>query len=707
MNSTRVKGVYMANQIEFQQVLSGLKTGQLKYYNLYNADLQIDGVLSSEYYKSHSNDNTDRDQKVSVVFLDIEVWTRNAPNQKFDFKTGDCPLSAITLYSTVSKSFQAFVLLTDQNKAAFGLTPKMTNEEATELVSNMQTDFTKRLKETKHIMEDEPVQIHVFMDEMTMMKACWDWIKQENPLILSGWNSDLFDLPYFYSRIAFISDKQTAAKTMSEFGYCHLDRGLLKIAEYSNMDLLRAYKPRAEGGMNYGRTLQRYSLDAVSDKELKLRKHKFDGDLDTLYETNPIEYLFYNIVDVALCVRLNEKLKHIDLHNGIRRRVKSAFTSAMIGSSALFETFLYYTLLENGKMVRAKMGRESQRAISEEEMSKITLMQTKKGYVKPVPLSAKEFTSLSCKFDGAYVTSSTARMIKGNKLIIDLDAASLYPSMILQHNISFDSFQCRIIPTTCYKLLGYLETVVGKDIHANNAIYGNIYEMCVSYVNREDVASKARNTRDMYYAISNCIDKLFAHGQPMENVYSPKTDADRKVFFEALIPLTNMLNTIHDDRESYNHFIFDYVFGTTDECMKYKKVYVLKHADRSFQYIEPMTPSDALDYLKQYSMTLAGVCFKKHEDGLGIFTEILQNLTVLRAEYRKTSASYPKGSEEFNLWDNRQKAIKVLMNSTYGIYGLSSFRYSNHWLAQAITTQGRLTIKTAQYIADKNVEQCI
>jgi hypothetical protein len=33
----------------------------------------------------------------------------------------------------------------------------------------------------------------------------------------------------------------------------------------------------------------------------------------------------------------------------------------------------------------------------------------------------------------------------------------------------------------------------------------------------------------------------------------------------------------------------------------------------------------------------------------------------------------------------------------YGLYGLSSFRYSDHWLARSITNNGMLTIKLAQY----------
>ena len=40
------------------------------------------------------------------------------------------------------------------------------------------------------------------------------------------------------------------------------------------------------------------------------------------------------------------------------------------------------------------------------------------------------------------------------------------------------------------------------------------------------------------------------------------------------------------------------------------------------------------------------------------------------------------------------------MNTSYGLYGQSTFRYSNNWLAKTITTQGRLTLKISQQVAE-------
>jgi DNA polymerase elongation subunit (family B) len=80
---------------------------------------------------------------------------------------------------------------------------------------------------------------------------------------------------------------------------------------------------------------------------------------------------------------------------------------------------------------------------------------------------------------------------------------------------------------------------------------------------------------------------------------------------------------------------------------------------------------------------------------------MLINMGNLRKEFRAKLKEFKKGSEQFDFYNARQLAVKVIMNSSYGTYGLSSFRYSNHWLAQSITSQGRLTIKLAQYMTEQ------
>lgn len=44
--------------------------------------------------------------------------------------------------------------------------------------------------------------------------------------------------------------------------------------------------------------------------------------------------------------------------------------------------------------------------------------------------------------------------------------------------------------------------------------------------------------------------------------------------------------------------------------------------------------------------------------------------------------------------------FNTIILTNYGVMGMGGFRYSNFWIAQTITTQGKLTLKIAQYLTE-------
>ena len=76
------------------------------------------------------------------------------------------------------------------------------------------------------------------------------------------------------------------------------------------------------------------------------------------------------------------------------------------------------------------------------------------------------------------------------------------------------------------------------------------------------------------------------------------------------------------------------------------------------------------------------------------------HLKDLRNQYEKKRDTFDEDSDEYAFFDMRQNAIKITSNTTYGLFGMGTFRFSNKQLAKAITTQGRLTLKVAQIISD-------
>jgi DNA polymerase elongation subunit (family B) len=121
-------------------------------------------------------------------------------------------------------------------------------------------------------------------------------------------------------------------------------------------------------------------------------------------------------------------------------------------------------------------------------------------------------------------------------------------------------------------------------------------------------------------------------------------------------------------------------------------------------YIQKLPTAQAIEEIKKSIITLAGTLFAKHSEKIGLFADFLLRMQNMRNEYRAKLKEYPKDSIEYEFNNNRQKSVKVVMNTTYGLYGLSSFRYSNHWLARSITNNGIFTNKVAQWIAEDHLK---
>jgi len=82
--------------LDYDSLLANIRVGNLNYYNFYNSDIDPDISYITSYYNSHPKDNADTDQKVSTLFLDIEVYQEDK-TRSFNFtETKDQPISAIT-----------------------------------------------------------------------------------------------------------------------------------------------------------------------------------------------------------------------------------------------------------------------------------------------------------------------------------------------------------------------------------------------------------------------------------------------------------------------------------------------------------------------------------------------------------------------------------------------------------------------------------
>jgi DNA polymerase elongation subunit (family B) len=137
--------------------------------------------------------------------------------------------------------------------------------------------------------------------------------------ILSGWNSEGYDIPYTVNRIAKVLgkselrrlclwDQMPKERTYTAFGN---DRQTFDLVGRVHLDYLQLYKK-----YNYEER-HSYRLDFIGEMEVGERKVVYDGTLDHLYNYDFRKFVEYNIQDVMLLDKLDRKLQFIDLANSI------------------------------------------------------------------------------------------------------------------------------------------------------------------------------------------------------------------------------------------------------------------------------------------------------------------------------------------------------------------------------------------------------
>ena len=231
--------------------------------------------------------------------------------------------------------------------------------------------------------------------------------------------------------------------------------------------------------------------------------------------------------------------------------------------------------------------------------------------------------------------------------------------------------------------------------------------MAADEVNSEEKENHFKNKNEAkqyyYYITSYLYKKILASGFTLEELSNPSNIEQyviSRTYFNNLIETMEMINPF--DKE-YNDLAYKYIINQEDLT---NQIRIIENYSNPNYKIITIDGKDFPDYLKENNLgvTISGTLFKTHENELSIFYNFLNELYTLRNQYKKQMYEYPKGSAEFNEFNRRQSTTKVIMNSTYGLLGMSTFRYSNKWLAKTITTSGRLALKTAQFYAEKYLE---
>ena len=255
-------------------------------------------------------------------------------------------------------------------------------------------DELGRIKETE--IQGENYVLEIFRTEKALLTRFINKFAEIKPTVITGWNTDGYDIPYMMGRCKKVLGAQSIKK-FSPAGIVNQNTktGKWKIFGVSSLDYIKLYK-------NFTYTeLPNYRLDTVAKKELGRGKVEYDGDLDTLFTEDIHKFAYYNMTDVDLIEEMDEKLQLLNLARSICHKGHVPYEDVYYASK----------YLDGAAIVDLK----------------------RNGFVAP----NKQFRFVEDENEeslaGAYVMPPIPGLYKW---IYDLDLTSLYPSIIMTANIS-------------------------------------------------------------------------------------------------------------------------------------------------------------------------------------------------------------------------------------------------------------------------------
>jgi len=190
----------------------------------------------------------------------------------------------------------------------------------------------------------------LFEREEDMLKMFLDVI--EGADVLTGWNSEGYDIPYTVNRTTRILSKDDTRRfclwgqfpkqrMFERFGAENQTYDLIGRVHMDYMQLYRKYTYEERHS---------YSLDAIGEYELGERKTQFEGTLDQLYNQHFKKFIEYNRQDTMIIAKLDKKLRFLDLANELAH-ANTVLLQTTMGAVAVTEQAIINEAHERGMVV--------------------------------------------------------------------------------------------------------------------------------------------------------------------------------------------------------------------------------------------------------------------------------------------------------------------------------------------------------------------
>lgn len=339
---------------------------EISSFNIYGNDRHIPAFIQTQFPNEIKYDKA----KIDVVTLDIETQSGSG-----------FPVPSIA----------------DKEMTLIGLKSSRLNHY---IVWGM-NDYDESKSVVKHIKRE----YRQFDTEEEMLKDFVQWWSDpvNCPDVVTGWNIKYFDIPYLVNRIARVLGGDEAKRlspwetieqrTNMKMGREEVFFDIHGVQQLDYMELFKKFTINTYGAQ------ESYKLDFIADVVLGDSKISYDekySSLHELYENDFNLYLDYNLVDVELIEKMEEKIGLLSLvftlayFGGVNY-------SDTLGTVAIWDSIIFRNLA----------------------LKKIAVPQNKIGF--------------KTEYAGGFVKES----IKGrHEWTASFDLNSLYPKLIIQYNMS-------------------------------------------------------------------------------------------------------------------------------------------------------------------------------------------------------------------------------------------------------------------------------
>jgi DNA polymerase elongation subunit (family B) len=215
---------------------------------------------------------------------------------------------------------------------------------------------TLSMEDAKYAVKDFP-NTHLFETEAEMLNTFLDLIQDAD--IVSGWNSEGYDIPYTVNRVTRVLSKEDTRRfclwnqypkkrEYEKFGRTQETYDFIGRQHLDSLELYRKYTYEER---------HTYRLDAIGEMEIGENKTVYEGTLDQLYNNDFRTFIEYNRQDVALLDKLDKKLRFIDLANELAH-ANTVLLPTTMGAVAVTEQAIINEAHRRGFVVPNRVHRE-------------------------------------------------------------------------------------------------------------------------------------------------------------------------------------------------------------------------------------------------------------------------------------------------------------------------------------------------------------